>query len=48
MSLDKELERMNEKETICTDCIRQKVCHEKCEYCDEYYEAIEIERRNND
>ncbi len=26
---------------MCRDCIRQKVCHETCEYCDEYYEQQE-------
>ena len=30
-------------ERLCAGCEREKWCHENCEYCDEYEEALEEE-----
>lgn len=28
------------EQSICDGCEKQKICHEKCEHCDYFYETI--------
>ena len=30
-------------EKMCVGCPKEKICHDKCEHCDEYEEALNEE-----
>lgn len=33
---------------MCAHCSKERLCHENCEYCDEYYEAIDDYNKEDD